>query len=634
MSKSRAPVRSPEQQQQAPAQQSQGPQSEEMVEADQMGNAAMQEKAGQGGGEVESQGWFDDALEGVEGAIDAVIDWTWEQIGTASDLLTYADEVGLEAAMAMVDQLVAYAPTVLEELLSTASEVDELVWYAFEALKSVQVLFLLPGTQMGMLLAESMLRGASWVIEQLEQLDVAQLKRLLQELSEADLEQLLGSSEALALKALDACWEPGLGVTLTCAIEGDVKLFMGGGEAQITVRHLGGGDFETVRMVHPKAGIGPDIDELKTVEGKLTFGVDGWVSETFAFPATGFPSVGMIARAALLGTMSDLPAMLSESLNYVLIQPFLTKWEMGGGARLEAGGGASADDKNSPESAVFELAAAVGGDVTLCSEKLDEGSLITLTGSLSALNDVAAAVSVKWAKDVFLTLGSDNLDFGSGGELELSFELHEGLVVSNVAVVVMSEVVAGPNTIKGGVELGVEEMPESVEEFLAELASIEIEATCGASGAVAMAWLEQVDLLAELGGGSWSLSAETTLSISLDTEAAQFIGQAVAEALRSQTGEEGLLQALAKWAMAPTEHTPPVVMDLLTAELAMATDMELVLAGEATQGIGGGLILEGEASVTLDIEKDLLELGATVTVSQLKEIFAGVSGSRDVVLGE
>jgi len=618
---------------QALAQQEQGQeQSEEMVQAGQVGNAAMQERAQQGGG-MESDGLLDGAMEGVEGAIDAVIDWTWEQIGSADDLLTYAAEAGMEAALAMVQELAAYVPTVLEELMAAATEVDELAWAAFEALGHVSVLMMLPGTTQALFLAEALLRGTGWVIEQLIELDPVSLKGLLLQLADSDFDALLSHGEALFLAALDAAWERGLGITVALTAEAELGALGVGMGGEITVRHLGGGALEVERTLTPELKLGRDL-EPELGKAELVLGAEGWLKENYSLPWSGLETPVLALRAAL-GTLAAMQNEILAALGEADMKDYLQSFELGGGAYVRGGAGLEADSGDATRMAM-SLAAAGGVEASLVLTEIEPDSVhIALSGSAEAL--IEAGASVDLAGAIETAIGSGDEDVAAGGTLTLEADLVidpetqtpqlQGLTVTH-----MAESDMGDTELAVGVELEADQMPESVEQFLQQMVSLKIEAHIGAAGDEAQAWLKQADLLGSLGGGAWSLSAEATLEAEIDADAATFIAQVVVETLMSELQPDNVLEELMRWAASPLAYTPPAALELLATELCMATNLSLTLKGEASQEASGGEGLEGSAEVRLDIEKDLLDMGAVVTVDQVREVLTGKASGHDLQL--
>lgn len=618
---------------QALAQQEQGQeQSEEMVQAGQVGNAAMQERAQQGGG-MESEGLLDEAMEGVEGAIDAVIDWTWEQIGSADDLLTYAAEAGMEAALAMVQELAAYVPTVLEELMAAATEVDELAWAAFEALGHVSVLMMLPGTTQALFLAEALLRGTGWVIEQLIELDPVSLKGLLLQLADSDFDALLSHGEALFLAALDAAWEAGLGITVALEAEAEFGVVGAGMGGELTVRHLGQGAFEVERTLTAGMSLGRDL-EPEVGEAELVLGLEGWLRENYELPWSGLSTPLDVLRAGL-GIFGAIQSTILGALGHENVFSYLQEFELGGGAYVRGGAKGEAEAKDAMSFALA-MGAAAGVEGRLVVSAIDDNAVhIALSASSEVL--IEAGASADLAGAIETAIGSVDNDKGAGGTFTLEADMRvdpetQAPVLEGLTVTHMAESDMGDTELAVGVELDAEQMPESVEQFLQQMVSLKIEAHIGAAGDEAQAWLKQADLLGSLGGGAWSLSAEATLEAEIDADAAMFIAQVVVETLMSELQPDNVLEELMRWAASPLAYTPPAALELLATELCLATNLSLTLKGEASQEASGGEGFEGSAEVRLDIEKDLLDMGAVVTVDQVREVLTGKVSGHDLQL--
>ena len=302
--KSRAPQPST-----APAQQPQGPQSAlldrdaDVEQANQIGNAAMAAQAGQSGqtGQPSAErggGLLDEGLEAAEGAIEAVLDWTWEQIGCADDLRTYAEEAGLDAAIAMVFQLVQHVPSVLAEFLAEVATVDELAWVVLEAMADLAVFLELPLATQAAFLIEALHRGATWLLDALQQVDAGELLALVQQLSEDDLEALREGALGLYLNLLDAVWTPGLGVTLAIEAAVGLEVVDLSYEMSLTLRHQGQGAFEVVRDRRGGVDVGLDEgngaeEEEAGAELKLTLGAEGFFTETYDVPFLGLGAPGL-----------------------------------------------------------------------------------------------------------------------------------------------------------------------------------------------------------------------------------------------------------------------------------------------------------------------------------------------------
>ena len=249
-----------------------------------------------------------------------------------------------------------------------------------------------------------------------------------------------------------------------------------------------------------------------------------------------------------------------------------------------------------------------------------------------------AGGALKLGEGLQAALGSFDEDVGADSELTVSWHLSvvEGeALISDVVVSRTDTVDAGRAEVGLGVEMGVEAaVPTSVEEFLARVQGLTLSASIGASDDLAAAWLEAAGLRDTLGGGTWALSATIALEASLDLDAVQFVAGVVAEALRASVAEDGLVDALLAWAACPLQSTPAEVVQLLATELAMDGDLSLTIIGEASQGAEGSVgDIEGSAEVTLDIEHDLLAMGAVVTTDHLSRVLRGdVSGARERAL--
>lgn len=588
------------------------------------GNAAMQEA-------MEAQN-----EQGAEGGLfDDLLAWGWEQVGGVDDLLAYAAEAGLEAALIMVEDLAAYAPKVLEQLLAQITEVDELAWAAFEALGSVVVLQLLPAGQVALLLGAIVERHADWALEQLQRLDPAALKGLFAGLDRQTLERLAAASTELFLAALDAVWQPGLGISLAVEAEASLAFEFACGlgfAARLTLRHLGQGAFELERTISADENLGIG-HEAPAGETKLVLGQDGYLRDLSVFdhralrdPAATFLTLAQPSAAALA-------AFLPGGLN-----AFVKELELGNGAYIEAS--AEAEGGQPGGEVGTALSAQIRGDLSATFTDIEEGRLHArleasmqgliawsssaavggdLTAGLSEMKDMGAETLVALDADVRLT--DDGLPF---------FE--------NTTLSVTNAVDLGDTEVAIGLAMEEPWAAASLEEYLQQVVSLNVRITTGAAHAAARAWLDQAQMLESFGGGAWALSAEATLEVTLDAEAVTFIAQVVADHLAAVVGSDRLLDELVAWGMNPLEKTPPQALQLLMTEIAMATDLQLTLTGTASRGSelgvgqpGGSGELGGE--LAFDLEKDLLAMGAIVTVDQVGELLKGEAAGRDVQLG-
>jgi len=599
-------------------------------QAQPMGNAAAQEQMG---GAQAQGGLLDGAVDAVEGAIDAVIDWTWRQIQSADDLLTYAAEAGEDAAIVMIYQLVQHAPQVLEEFLEEALEVTELVWAAFEALADVALFLGLPEGMKGALFMEAVARRAHWLLDALAEIDTAELAALLLRLSEGDLELVMEVAEELFFAALDSVWEPGLGVTLE--IEADVMVGVIGAEigSSFTFRHQGRGAFECTRTMRGGVHGEPGAESSDQAEGlSVDLGLEGFLEETYEVPFLGFGLPALYAKLLQSGSAEGSALTLEDVLNVMDVSQFLTRFELGGGARIV--GEVGADLGDSPMAMAMKAAASCKGKLSVAFEDIEPRSAhVEVKGRMEGLVSFGTELGV--GDEVEASLGDLDQDMGLISEASLSFDLSVDRSkpmsewVSDMVVSRTDTLDTGSTEIGLGVELAVvPELCTSVEDFLSRVQGLTLSATIGAADDLAETWLSAAGLAGTLGGGSWALSAEIALQVTLDAEAVQFIAQVVAQALAADAGEGGIVGALLAWAAAPLTTTPVEAVQLLAMELAMATDMSLVISGEATRSTegsvgGGGLELDVGAGVTLDIEKDLLPLGASVTTDEIATVLTG-----------
>jgi len=557
----------------------------------------------------------------------------------------------------MVYELARHAPGVLEELLAQATELSELVWAAFEALADVPLLLALPAAARGLLLLEALQRQAQWVIDGLLSLAPAEVLELVAALSEADLQRLRELSEALFFHALEGAWEPGLGVTV--AVEGEVDLdpIGAGVRYELCVRHLGGGRFDLSTHLEGSAQGGVDIgEEVGAGEGSgvdvcIELGVEGTADLVYGDVPMSIVADPSFAAQVLLNVQLEAAAQsLGLSLGMVDAMSYLTLLELSGGATLTGGGegGLEMGEREGEEGGegtadVLTVAAAAftssGGEVTLAVSELERPhrAHIELTGSVEAMQELGVEASYD---GVPLLAGPGIEDFASKGSVTLGFDLDTTEMidpttwVSGVQVSVAEEADLGMGEVEAGATVDLDRLPTSVSEAIEMLDSLHVGAKLGAGHELAVAWLEQADLLGTLGGGSWALSAELELEAELDGEAVQFVAQLVVQSLEEATGEDQLIDALMAWAMDPLAHTPPGVVDLLAAELAMASTLALTIRGEATAGeaLDGG-IARGEGEVILDLEKDLLAMGASPTHADLRAVLLGeLGGRRDLTL--
>jgi hypothetical protein len=617
-----------------------GAQDADMVQADQIGNEAMQQQTtGADQGTSESEGAWDWVVDKGEELLDDVLEWGAEQITSADHLRRYIEIAGEAAARKLMPQIASMAPQVLEAFVSSAKDYDDLFYTALDLLEDASLLLGLPAAAQAIALSRAIANNVVWVLNGLASIDAARLLEIIRQLDAATVQKLIANPGPLADAAMDALWPAGLGITVDMGLGGCFSSIALGASYEATFRHTGAGAIEGSCTISGEAGgevgIGGGEAGAKA-KAEFIIGAGGSITTDMAAS-----SLASWNGAALLCTLAGGGIALVGAD----IAPFVqdTNWgelvtgmSIAGNVKASVGGVAKkTSDPMAQFAAGLGVALEAGGSITF-SDLAGKGTenvsgRVTVAVGMEALANGALVfpdIQLECGTLKLPKLEGDFLKQGATAKMHIDYDLEADKPFADPFwEVEMNGGVAG---VEGSVGLETEEMMPGfgLDAFLSNIRALNIALSLPITDGLSEDLLGSTEFhaLAEKLG----LEPEGTIELSmrLDGDTVAFLAENVYAVFEKASAPEKALKELMAWSLDPFGLTPSECMQLVCMELAQASHMEAML--DVMVRIENELGLEeacgtkwgaaAKLGATIDIETDLFTHGARITTNDVSDL--------------